>query len=60
MKLVDSNTISCQSLEVYLGVSGRNFQRQYKNNLSDCKEWSQKEHAEDFLVFPKNVGTLFL
>ncbi len=24
--------------------------------MSDYNDWSQKEHAEDFLVFPKNIG----
>jgi len=39
-----------------LGVKGRNFQRQYKHNLSNYKDWNQKEHAEDYLVYPKNIG----
>lgn len=43
-------------MEIYLGVNGRNFQRQYKNKLSDYKDWNQKEHAEDYLVYPKNIG----
>ncbi len=41
---------------MYLGVNGRNFQRQYKNKLSDYSAWVQKAHAEDYLVFPKNIG----
>ncbi len=24
--------------------------------MSDYNDWSQKEHAEDFLLFPKNIG----
>lgn len=55
-KLVDTNAISCQNIEVYLGVNDRNFQGQYKNNLSDFKDWNQKEHAEDYLGYPKNIG----
>jgi hypothetical protein len=55
-KLVDSNAISCQSVEVYLGLNGRNFQRQYKNTLSDYHHWNQKDHAEDYLIYPKNIG----
>jgi len=39
-----------------LGVDGRNFQRQYKNTLSNFSDWSQKDHAEDYLVYPKNIG----
>jgi transposase len=37
-------------------VSGRNLQRQYKNWLSDFKEWDQLKHAKEFLLFPKNIG----
>lgn len=39
-----------------MGVKGRNFQRQYKNKLSNYKDWNQKEHAADYLVYPKNIG----
>lgn len=39
-----------------MGVDGRNFQRQYKNTLSNFSDWSQKDHAEDYLVYPKNIG----
>lgn len=30
---------------------------QYKNHLSGFHEWDQKEHAEEWLLFPKNIGT---
>lgn len=33
------------------------MQRQYKNNLSDFKNWGQKEHAKDWLLYPHNIGT---
>lgn len=32
------------------------FQRQYKEVLSDYKTWDQKEHADEWLLFPKNIG----
>ncbi len=41
---------------MYLGLNGRNFQRQYKNTLSDYHHWNQKDHAEDYLIYPKNIG----
>ena len=43
-------------MEIYLGVSGKNFQRQYKDCLSNYHDWNQKEHAEEYLVYPKNIG----
>lgn len=39
-----------------MGVKGKNFQRQYKEVLSDFHDWKQKEHAREYLVFPKNMG----
>lgn len=32
------------------------MERQYKEHLSDYSEWDQKEHAEQWLVFPDNIG----
>lgn len=43
-------------METYLGVNGRNFQRQYKEKLSDYYSWRQLGHAERYIVFPKNLG----
>ncbi len=54
--ILDSNTTSCQSFDIYLGVNGRNFQRQYKNKLSGYHEWNQKEHAESYVGYSKNIG----
>jgi len=30
---------------------------QYKNHLSEFKKWDQKEHAEEWLLFPENIGS---
>ena len=30
---------------------------QYKNHLSNFNEWEQKEHAEDWMLFPENIGS---
>ncbi len=27
-----------------------------KEHLSDFNNWNQKEHAEDFILYPKNIG----
>ena len=32
------------------------MQIQYKDFLSDFKDWKQKSHAKQWLVFPKNIG----
>lgn len=33
------------------------MQRQYKDYLSDFKDWNQKSHAKDWMLFPKNIGS---
>lgn len=38
------------------GVNGRKFQRQYKKSISDFKDWDQKQHAEDWILYPENLS----
>ena len=37
-------------------MKGRTLQRYYKDQLSEFKSWDQLKHAEDWLVFPDNIG----
>jgi len=34
----------------------KTFERQYKDHLSGFHDWDQKEHADEWLVFERNVG----
>lgn len=38
------------------GMSGKKLQRHYKDFLSDFKQWEEKGHAKEWLVFPENIG----
>ncbi len=38
-------------------MNGKKLQRQYKDHLSDFKEWDKKEHAKEWLLFPENIGS---
>ena len=38
-------------------VNGKKFRRQYKKSLSDFKEWQQKPHAEDYILYPENCSS---
>ncbi|WP_438861453.1 ISAon1 family transposase [Flavobacterium adhaerens] len=40
----------------FFGVSGKKLLRQYKNKLSDFKQWNEKPHAKEWLIFPKNIS----
>jgi transposase len=53
---VDCNAISTESLRIFFGINASTFQQQYKHKLSDYHTWDQKSHAEDYLIFPGNMG----
>ena len=38
-------------------VNGINLQRQYKRHLSTFSTWEPKEHAHQWIIYPKNIGT---
>ena len=53
---MDSKPISCFHLGEYFKVDGKQLQQQYKDHISDYKDWEQKDHAADWMIFPKNIG----
>lgn len=38
-------------------MDGKQLQEQYKSHISDYKDWDQREHAADWLLYPKNTGS---
>ena len=32
------------------------MQRHYKKRISGFKDWAQFNHAEDYLIYPENIG----
>lgn len=34
----------------------KEFEKQYKDHLSGFKDWDQKGHAEEWIIFPENIG----
>lgn len=53
---MDNHAVSCQSVAEHYCMDGKQLQSQYKKHLSDYKDWEQKEHAQDYILYPKNVG----
>ncbi|WP_430613043.1 ISAon1 family transposase [Flavobacterium sp. JP2137] len=37
-------------------MDGKKLQRQYKESLSDFRNWSVKDHAKEWLIYPENIG----
>jgi len=54
--LLDTQAISTASLEPYYGIPAKRLQRAYKQKLSDYSNWDQKKHADEYLLFPENMG----
>ena len=48
--------MTCRTLEEFYHIDGHTFEKQYKETLSGFREWDQLEHAEEWLLFPDNIG----
>ncbi|WP_457756740.1 hypothetical protein [Tenacibaculum maritimum] len=44
----------CHTMASFYGINGKKLQRQFKDYLSDFKQWKEKSHAKDWLLFPEN------
>ena len=53
---METSPVTCRTLEEYYHIDGHTFERQYKEILSGFREWDQLEHAEEWLLFPGNIG----
>ncbi|MBA7572065.1 hypothetical protein ES708_13840 [subsurface metagenome] len=53
---MDNYPISSNSLEKFFYINGDQLGQQYKEYLSNYKIWDQKEHAQEWILFPDNIG----
>ena len=53
---MDLYPISSKSLEKFYYIDGDQLGQQYKDHLSDFHQWEQKEHADQWIIFPENIG----
>jgi len=54
---LDQYPISANSLEKHYHINGALFSQQYKDHLSDFNDWEQKDHAKQWILYPKNIGS---
>lgn len=54
---MDTYPISSNSLEKFYYIDGNHFGQQYKDHLSEYNQWEQKDHAQQWIVFPGNIGS---
>ncbi len=38
------------------GVDGALLSRQYKEHISDFRDWEQRHHASEYVLFKQNLG----
>lgn len=55
--MIDNYPISIKSLERYYFINGKRLEEQYVSHLSGFLEWDQRTHAEDYILFPENMGS---
>ena len=48
--------MTCRTLEDFYHIDGHTFEKQYKEVLSGYRKWNQLSHAEEWLLFPENIG----
>jgi transposase len=54
---LDNYPVSSHLVGLFFQVDGKQLGQRYKDHLSDYSGWDQKEHAEDWMLFPGNTGT---
>lgn len=53
---MDTSSVTGRTLEDYYHVESNTLEHQYKNVLSGYRNWNELDHADNWLVFPENVG----
>ena len=53
---METSPVTCRTLEEFYHIDGHTFEKQYKEVLSGFREWDQLDHADEWLLFPDNVG----
>ena len=53
---MERSPVTCRTLEDFYHINGHTFEKQYKEVLSGFRQWDQLEHAEQWLLFPQNIG----
>lgn len=44
-----------KNIASYYGINSQKLQRHYKHKISGYKQWDQRSHAEEYLIYPENI-----
>ncbi|MDD3161788.1 MAG: transposase [Bacteroidales bacterium] len=53
---METSPVTCRTLEEYYHINGHTFEKQYKETLSGFRDWEQLSHADEWILFPENIG----
>jgi transposase len=53
---VENREDTISNIASYYCVKANLLQRHYKKKISGFKQWEQLNHAEDYLIYPQNIG----
>ena len=53
---METSPVTCRTLEDCYYIDAHTFEKQYKEVLSGYRRWSELAHADEWLVFPDNIG----
>ena len=54
--MVSTKANDCHTIGGFYGVNGKKLQRQFRDYLSGFKQWEERPHAKEWLIFPENIG----
>jgi len=54
--MAEEEPSSLSSIAKSQRIPAKEFEKQYKEHLSDFKDWEQKDHAKEWMIFPENIG----
>lgn len=53
---METSPVTCRTLEDFYRIDSHSFEKQYKERLSGFFSWDQLGHAEEWMLFPENIG----
>lgn len=53
---METSPVTCRMLETFYHINAHTFEKQYKEMLSGFREWEQLSHADQWMLFPDNIG----
>lgn len=53
---IETKEDTITNISTYYCVNNNTLNKHYKNKISGFTNWNQKKHAEEYLIFPENIG----